>query len=77
MAAKFIIEELPTALTFDDVLLRPGRSEVMPGEVDPSTRLTQNIALNIPIISAAMDTVTDSNMAIAMAQAGGMGVGSS
>ncbi len=65
---------LPVSLTFDDVLLRPGPSEVMPGQVDPSTRLTNKISLNIPIISSAMDTVTDGNMAIAMAQAGGIGV---
>lgn len=65
---------LPVSLTFDDVLLRPGPSEVMPGQVDPSTMLTSKIKLNIPIISSAMDTVTDGNMAIAMAQAGGLGV---
>ncbi|KPL50827.1 inosine-5'-monophosphate dehydrogenase [Prosthecomicrobium hirschii] len=62
------------ALTFDDVLLLPGHSEVMPGEVDIRTRVTREIELNIPILSAAMDTVTDSRLAIAMAQAGGMGV---
>lgn len=65
---------LPISLTFDDVLLRPGPSEVMPGQVDPSTKITNSIHLNIPIISSAMDTVTDGNMAIAMAQAGGLGV---
>ncbi len=68
------LNNLPTSLTFDDVLLRPGPSEVMPGQVDPSTYLTSKIKLNIPIISSAMDTVTDGNMAIAMAQAGGLGV---
>ncbi len=62
------------ALTFDDVLLRPGRSEVMPAETDISTRLTRSISLNLPILSAAMDTVTESRLAIAMAQAGGIGV---
>jgi IMP dehydrogenase len=62
------------ALTFDDVLLRPGRSEVMPSETDISTRLTRTIHLNLPILSAAMDTVTESRLAIAMAQAGGIGV---
>ena len=62
------------ALTFDDVLLRPGHSEVLPGETDISTRLTRSIALNLPIISAAMDTVTEARLAIAMAQAGGIGV---
>ena len=62
------------ALTFDDVLLQPGHSTMMPGEVDISTRVVGDIALNLPILSAAMDTVTESNLAIAMAQAGGMGV---
>src|SRR5512147_127662 len=61
------------ALTFDDVLLEPARSDLLPSEVDVSTRLTRNIPLNIPLLSAAMDTVTDSRMAIAMAQQGGMG----
>jgi IMP dehydrogenase len=61
------------ALTFDDVLLQPGRSEVMPGEVSTATQLTQSIRLGIPIVSSAMDTVTDARLAIAMAQAGGMG----
>ena len=61
-------------LTFDDVLLRPGRSEALPGETDVRTQLTRSIALNIPIISSAMDTVTEANMAIAMAQNGGLGV---
>jgi IMP dehydrogenase len=62
------------ALTFDDVLLRPGRSEVLPGETMLVTRLTRTISLNLPIISAAMDTVTEAMLAIAMAQAGGIGV---
>ena len=62
------------ALTFDDVLLRPGHSEVLPGETDISTWLTRSIRLNLPIISAAMDTVTEARLAIAMAQAGGIGV---
>ncbi len=62
------------ALTFDDVLLQPGHSTVMPGEVDISTKLTKEIELSLPILSAAMDTVTEANLAIAMAQAGGMGV---
>ena len=62
------------ALTFDDVLLQPGPSEVMPAQVDVTTRLTREIALNIPLLSAAMDTVTEANLAIAMAQAGGIGV---
>jgi IMP dehydrogenase len=62
------------ALTFDDVLLQPGHSTVMPAEVDLATRITRDIELNLPILSAAMDTVTEARLAIAMAQAGGMGV---
>jgi IMP dehydrogenase len=62
------------ALTFDDVLLVPRESSVMPGQVDTRTRLTQSIELGIPLLSAAMDTVTESRLAIAMAQAGGMGI---
>src|SRR6266571_2039953 len=65
---------LREALTFDDVLLEPSKSEVLPAEVDITTRLTKSIYLNIPLLSAAMDTVTDSRMAIAMAQQGGMGI---
>ena len=62
------------ALTFDDVLLVPGASEVQPNEVDTSTQLTKNIRLNIPMLTAAMDTVTEADMAIAMAQSGGLGI---
>lgn len=62
------------ALTFDDVLLQPGHSEILPSAADVSTSLTGNIRLNLPILSAAMDTVTEARLAIAMAQAGGMGV---
>jgi IMP dehydrogenase len=62
------------ALTFDDVLLQPARSDMLPSEADITTRLTRNIPLNIPIVSAAMDTVTDHRMAIAMAQQGGIGI---
>jgi len=65
---------LREALTFDDVLLKPGLSELMPSETDLRTRITREIVLNIPIIASAMDTVTESKMAIAMAQAGGLGV---
>ncbi len=61
-------------LAFDDVLLRPGHSTVMPGEVSIATRLTRAISLNLPIVSSAMDTVTEARLAIAMAQAGGIGV---
>jgi len=62
------------ALTFDDVLLVPAASDVLPGQVDTKTRLTKTVELGIPLISAAMDTVTEAGLAIAMAQAGGMGV---
>ncbi len=66
--------EIREALTFDDVLLVPGASSVLPSEADTRTRVTKSIALNIPLLSSAMDTVTEARMAIAMAQAGGMGV---
>ena len=62
------------ALTFDDVLLQPGHSEVMPGQTNISTRIAQDFELNLPILSSAMDTVTEARLAIAMAQAGGLGV---
>ncbi|MFN3262448.1 MAG: IMP dehydrogenase [Pikeienuella sp.] len=66
--------EIREALTFDDVLLVPGASEVLPNEADVSTMVTPSIRLNIPLLSSAMDTVTESDMAICMAQAGGIGV---
>jgi IMP dehydrogenase len=66
--------EIREALTFDDVLLVPGASSVLPSDVDTRTRVTKSITLNIPLLSSAMDTVTEARMAIAMAQAGGMGV---
>ncbi|OGB94815.1 MAG: IMP dehydrogenase [candidate division NC10 bacterium RIFCSPLOWO2_12_FULL_66_18] len=62
------------ALTFDDVSLRPGRSDILPKDADVSTRLTRNIRINIPIISAAMDTVTEARLAIALAREGGIGI---
>jgi IMP dehydrogenase len=65
---------VPEALTFDDVLLLPAKSDVVPATVDTTTRLTRNIELRVPMISAAMDTVTESRMAIAMAQQGGLGI---
>src|SRR5437764_14398209 len=64
---------LTTALTFDDVLLVPRHSSVLPSEVDVSSNFTRNIRLHVPIASAAMDTVTESRLAIAMAQQGAMG----
>src|ERR1700674_5068008 len=66
-------DELRLALTFDDVLLLPGESDILPKSVETITRLTRNIQLNIPLVSAAMDTVTEARMAIAMAAVGGMG----
>ncbi len=71
---SFDISSIPEALTFDDVLLRPAHSEVVPSQVDVRSRLTRSISLNMPIISSAMDTVTEARLAIAMAQAGGIGV---
>src|SRR2546422_3708021 len=67
-------EVLPVGLTFDDVLLIPAESSVLPRDIDVSTRLTERIKLNIPLVSAAMDTVTESKTAIAMAQEGGLGI---
>ena len=69
--AKNVIKKV---LTFDDVLLVPQKSSVLPKEVNCSTKLTKNITLNIPLMSAAMDTVTESEMAIALARQGGIGI---
>ncbi|RME83402.1 MAG: IMP dehydrogenase [Planctomycetota bacterium] len=69
-----MVENIFQGLTFDDVLLKPGYSEVLPKDVDLTTSLTTHILLNIPILSAAMDTVTEARTAIAMAQEGGMGI---
>lgn len=67
-------KQLRTGLTFDDVVLVPRRSNIVPSEVDPSTQLTRNIRINIPILSAAMDTVTEGRLAIAIAREGGIGI---
>ena len=66
--------DIRLGLTFDDVLLYPGESDVLPSQADTRTQLTRGIALNIPILSSAMDTVTEADMAIVMAQLGGIGV---
>ncbi len=72
--AKVALMDIPLGLTFDDVLLRPAESSVLPSMADTSTRLTRDIGLSIPVLSSAMDTVTEADMAIAMAQLGGIGV---
>ena len=68
------IEEIKEGLTFDDILLVPAYSDILPSETDTSTRFSRNINLNIPLCSSAMDTVTEANLAIALAQQGGIGV---
>ena len=64
----------PVGLTYDDVLLLPGESDVVPSEVDTGSRVTRRVAVRIPLVSSAMDTVTEARMAIAMARQGGLGV---
>ena len=71
---KYIIPEISEGLTFDDVLLIPAHSEVLPREVSVATKFTREISLKTPIVSSAMDTVTEAELAIAMARAGGIGV---
>ena len=66
--------DIKLGLTFDDVLLVPAESDVLPSQTDVRTRVTRGITLNIPILSSAMDTVTEADMAIVMAQSGGIGV---
>lgn len=68
------MKEIPLGLTFDDVLLQPGASDILPSQADTRTQLTKSISLNIPVLSSAMDTVTEARMAIVMAQLGGIGV---
>ncbi|MGN2639004.1 IMP dehydrogenase [Nocardia takedensis] len=72
--AQAVLSDLPIGLTFDDVLLVPAASEVIPSGVNTATRLSRNITLNVPVVSAAMDTVTEARMAIAIARLGGLGV---
>ena len=75
MSAQSVPDPFATiGLTFDDVLLLPGETDVIPSDADTSTKVTRNIDLNIPLVSAAMDTVTESAMAIAMARQGGLGI---
>jgi IMP dehydrogenase len=74
MVQRSALDDTSVALTFDDVLLQPRSSDVLPGDADVSSRVTREISVRIPILSSAMDTVTEGRLAIAMAQAGGIGV---
>ena len=74
MSKRHVLDDSSVGLTFDDVLLVPMASDVLPGQVDTSTRITKSISLRIPVLSSAMDTVTEGRLAIAMAQSGGIGV---
>ena len=74
MAQRPILNDQSVALTFDDVLLQPRDSDVLPSQADVSSRVTREISVKIPVLSSAMDTVTEGRLAIAMAQAGGIGV---
>src|SRR5689334_2922693 len=74
MATNSIAKNLIEGLTFDDVLLVPAFSEILPREVDIRTKLTKDITLNVPMLSAAMDTVTEASLAIALAREGGLGI---
>ncbi|MBF6215886.1 IMP dehydrogenase [Nocardia puris] len=74
MNSRVEVADLPTGLTFDDVLLVPAASDVIPSGVNTTTRVSRNVTLSVPIVSAAMDTVTEARMAIAMARNGGLGV---
>jgi len=71
---RMIPDSIPEGLTFDDILLLPSRSSVVPAQTDTRTWLSRRIGLNIPVVSSAMDTVTESHLAIALAQQGGIGV---
>src|SRR6202790_3275116 len=74
MVSRMIPDTIPEGLTFDDVLLLPAHSAVLPADADTRTWITRRIGLNIPVVSAAMDTVTESHLAIALAQQGGLGI---
>ncbi|HEX2793927.1 MAG TPA: IMP dehydrogenase [Croceicoccus sp.] len=74
MANRFSTSDIPLGLTFDDVLLRPAESSLVPSQADTRSRISRDIAINIPVVSSAMDTVTEADMAIVMAQMGGIGV---